>query len=122
MVLYVADATAGVVFYPIEVFEQRNEEWREWFEDLSEEEIWEFQKHGVAFGEISASGNYFVFWNGQVYYSGHDGGNDEPLGTLPEFLDHIAQNPAQFLYDAGCYTRYGDEQWIPGKYVPNLTL
>ena len=99
----------------------KNAEWREWFDWMEEDEIWEFQKNGVAFGEIVASGNYFVWWNGTVYYSDHDGGDDTPYGrSLSDFLDRIVENPAKFLYDAGCYTRYGDEQWIPEEYVKDL--
>ena len=109
------------MFYPIDQLKERNAEWREWFEGMDDDDMWEFQKHGIAFGEIIASGNYFIFWQGKVYYSDHDGGDDEPYGnTVSEFLDRIAANPAQFLYDAGCYTRYGSEQWIPGEYVPEI--
>jgi len=121
MVLYVGGDDAGIMFYQIDELEERNAEWCERFEEMDENDMWEFQKHGIAFGEIIASGNYFVSWQGKVYYWDHDGGDDEPYGnTLSEFLDRIAENPAQFLYDAGCYTRYGSEQWIPGEYVPEM--
>ena len=121
MVLYSAGKDAGIAFYSIGEFKDRNAEWREWFEDMDEDDLWDFQKHGVAFGEIIASGNYFVFWQGGVYYSSHDDDGGMANGaTLSEFLDRIAADPAQFLYDAGCYTRYGPKQWIPGQYVPEM--
>jgi hypothetical protein len=61
----------------------------------------------ASLSQRSAPGNYFVWWEGKVYYSNHDGGDDDPFGdSLSEFLDRIAANPAQFLYDAGCYTCY----------------
>ncbi len=121
MVLYVSGDDAGIVFYPVEDIEECNSDWREWFEDMEEEDLWDFQKNGIAFGEIVASGNYFVYWKGKIYYSDHDGGDDDPYGnTLSEFLDRIAENTAKFLYNAGCYTRYGSEQWIPMEYAPNL--
>lgn len=121
MVLYAAGDDAGILLYPAEDLDARNAEWREWFEEMEEGDLWDFQKHGVAFGEIVASGNYFVWWKGKVYYSDNDGGGDTPYGnSLSDFLDRIAKNPAQFLYDTGCYTRYGSEQWIPGEYVSEM--
>jgi hypothetical protein len=121
MVLYVCGDDAGIHFSSIEGLDEFNSEWRIWFEDMEEDELWEFQKHGVAFAEICASGNYFVWWEGKVYYSNHDGGDDDPFGdSLSEFLDRIAANPAQFLYDAGCYTCYTPAQWTPGEYVADM--
>jgi len=115
-----ADWDAGIIFYAVKKLKARNAEWREWFDWMDDEDLYEFQRHGVAFGEILASGNYFVWWQGKVYYSDHDDCDGEPYGTLSEFLDRIAENPAGFLEDAGCYTRYGKEQWIPGVYVPEM--
>lgn len=112
---------AGIMFYAVKTLKKHNAEWRKWFDWMDDEDLHKFQKHGVAFGEIIASGNYFVFWQGGVYYSSHDDDGGMPNGdTLSEFLDRIASDPAQFLYDAGCYTRYGPEQWIPGQYVPDM--
>ncbi len=80
MTLYVEGEDAGITFFPIESFEERNSEWHEWLDDLEEDEMWDFQKSGIAFGEIVASGNYFVFWEGKIYYADHDGGDDVPYG------------------------------------------
>jgi hypothetical protein len=121
MILYAYGDDAGVCIYPIAELDARNVDWREWFGELDDDELWDFQRHGVAFGEIIASGNYFVWWQGKVYYSDHDDGDDEPYGnSLSEFLDRIAHDPAKFLEDAGCYTRYGKQQWIPGEYVSEM--
>lgn len=121
MLLYVAGATAGVRFYPVDQLEARNEEWKEWFDLADEEDLYPFQSGGAAFAEVDGSGNYFVLWEGQVYYSDHEGPGDEPLATsLSEFLDAIASDPARFLERMGLYTRYGDEQWIPREYVRDL--
>jgi len=89
-----------------------------------EEELYNFQKNGIVFGEICRSGNYFVLSNSAVYYSDHDGGDDSPFATsFPLFFERIAENPPKFLYEAGCYTRYSDgntrNQWIPEVYLPN---
>ena len=121
MLLYRDEEENGIRFFPIEDFDAYNVHWRAWFEDLEEEELWDFQKDGVAFAEIVYSGNYFVFHDGKVFYSDHDGGDDEPFGnSLSEFLDRIAAEPARFLYEAGCYTRYGLEQWIPEEYFRDM--
>ena len=119
--LYCQDDNPAIEFFEISQWLDKNEEWKEWFEDLEDDEIWDFQKEGIAFGEISFSGNYFVFNNGKIYYSDHDGGDDEPLAnSFYEFLTLIVTDPAKFLYDLGCYTRYDDGktdiQWIPKSY------
>jgi uncharacterized protein YuzB (UPF0349 family) len=54
MVLYVCGDDAGIHFSSIEGLDEFNSEWRIWFEDMEEDELWEFQKHGVAFAEICA--------------------------------------------------------------------
>jgi hypothetical protein len=77
------------------------------------------------FGEVSASGNFFVLHEGGVYYSNHDGGDDKPLAnSFFAFLARICANPAKFLSDVGGYTRYQDgktdAQWIPQEYVPEM--
>lgn len=119
------EETPGLALFPVEHWDDKNAERREWFEHWDEDDLYEFQKHGIAFGEVCFSGNYFVWYEGTIYYADHDGGDDTPLGdTLLHFLDRIVADPAKFLYDVGCYTRYSDgktdEQWIPGQYVPDL--
>lgn len=88
----------------------------------NKEGLYSFQREGVAFGEICFSGNYFVINKGSVFYSNHDGGDDRPFAaSFSQFLDRIAEEPAKFLFDAGCYTRYSDgvsrNQWIPETYL-----
>jgi len=90
---------------------------------MAEDEMYDFQKNGVAIGEICGSRNYFVMYKGVVYHSNHDGGDDTPFArSFDDFLDKIAIDPAEFLFEAGCYTRYSDgttaHQWIPETYLP----
>jgi hypothetical protein len=124
--LYCQNDFPSIEFYRISDMDERNEEWREWFdmydEDELEEEMYEFQRNGYAFGEIGYSGNYFVWHKGKVYYSDHDGGDDTPVADSFEgFLEAKRQQPAQFLYNMGCYTRFSDGktdiQWIPREYI-----
>lgn len=124
--LYRQDDMPSIEFFTIESMDERNEEWQEWFdmmeEDEIEEELFDFQKNGIAFGEVTSSGNYFVWHEGKVYYSSHDGEVEEPIAdSFNQFLDLIAKDPASLLYDLGCYTRFSDGktdiQWIPKEYV-----
>jgi hypothetical protein len=74
------------------------------------------------FGAPAFSGNLFFLYDGAVYYSNHDGGDDTPLASsFSGFLDRIVDDPAKCLYDLGCYARYSDErtdtQWIPERYL-----
>lgn len=119
--LYCNGDTSGIEIYPIDQLRELNEEWKESFSDFEEDELYDFQKNGVAFGTISQSGNYFVLLDGKVYYSDHDGGDDTILGEdFNEFLDKTVAEPADFLYEMGCYTRYSDGktagQWIPKEF------
>ncbi|MEQ9413502.1 MAG: SMI1/KNR4 family protein, partial [Cyclobacteriaceae bacterium] len=119
--LYCNGDTSGIEIYPIDQLSELNEEWKESFSDFEEDELYDFQKNGVAFGAISQSGNYFVLLDGKVYYSDHDGGDDTILGEdFNEFLDKTVTEPADFLYEMGCYTRYSDGktagQWIPKEF------
>ena len=122
--LYCNKGTFGLEFYSINGFEKMNEEWKEGLSDYEDDELYDFQKRGVAFGEISYSGNYFIFFEGKVYYDDHDGGDDTPIGeTFYNFLSKITANPADFLYELGCYTRYSDGktkgQYIPKEFIAN---
>ncbi len=115
----------SIEFYSIGLFTEKNEEWRTWFECFDDDEMYEFQKKGTAFGEVSSSGNFFVLYRGKVFYSNHDGGDDTPLAAnFMEFLSLFPKDPAKLLYDLGCYTRFADQktptQWIPKKYVSNV--
>ena len=116
--LYCNKDTSGIQFYSISDLKDLNEEWKEGFSDYEEDELYEFQKQGVAFGEICHSGNYFILFEGKVYYDDHDGGDDTVIGeTFNNFLSKIANDPADFLYELGCYTRYSDEK-TDGQYIP----
>ena len=122
--LYCQNNEPRLEFFPINSLSKANEEWKSWFDDLEEDEIYEFQKHGVAFGKVSNSGNYFVIYNGQIFYSDHDEWEEAILGqTLNEFLTKLASDPATMLYELGCYSRYSDgitdKQWIPKSYESN---
>lgn len=119
--LYRNGETSGIEMCPINDLKKLNEDWKEWFSDYEEDELYDFQKDGVAFGEIAHSGNYFVFYEGRVFYSDHDEFEEKDLGeTFNEFLQKIADDPADFLLEMGCYTRYSDgkteEQWIPKEF------
>ena len=120
--LYCNGNTSGLQIYPISDLKELNVEWKESISYYDEEDLYDFQKKGVAFGDISHSGNYFVLYKGKVYYSNHDGGDDTSLvESFKEFLSKIVENPAKFLYDMGCYTRYADGktdgQWIPQEFI-----
>ena len=116
---------AGLLLYPINEWESATRRFKkeldEWGRDS--DELYDFEREGVIFGEPPASGNHLFLFEGAVYYSNHDGGDDEPLApSFDAFLDRVVDDPAKFLYDLGCYARYSDgrtkEQWIPEKYVP----
>jgi hypothetical protein len=110
--------TAGLIVATVDEIEELNGEWLEWFEDWEPEDLYDFQRNGIAFATIAQSGNYFVVYRGQVYYSDHDGGDDSVWGdSVEDFFERALANPPQFLYESGCYTRYfdgkSDAQFIP---------
>jgi hypothetical protein len=114
--------TAGLLIASVEELAGLNAEWREWFSDLEPDELFNFQRDGVAFATIAASGNYFVIHKGAIYYSDHDSGDDSPWGeNIEQFLERALSDPARFLYEAGCYTRYSDgetdRQFIPESFL-----
>ena len=107
-----SDAT-GVQFYPVEEWRVRSEYMRDglstmgWDEDAMP--VW--LKEGIAFGEIPNSANFFVValgeGAGKIYYADHDDFRDEPIAeNLVGFLNKVRNNPADFLYQCGCYTRF----------------
>lgn len=117
-----AGVTAGLVIAAIDQLQQFNDEWQSWLEMMEPEEVFDFQKHGVAFATIEASGNFFVMYQGQVFYSDHDDPDEKPIAkSLEAFLDQALNQPAQFLNSMGCYTRYfdgdSDLQYIPKLFV-----
>ncbi len=82
---------------------------------------------GVVVGQIPHSANYFVIGttnkeSGKIFYMDHDDFIEEPIAKNAESLiAALLTDPAQFLYDRGCYTRYSDgktnRQWIPKQYI-----
>ncbi|AJW65120.1 hypothetical protein VO54_03694 [Elizabethkingia miricola] len=119
--LYCSGVISGLKIYPVNDLERLNEEWKEELSCYEQDELYDFQNGGVAFGEIPYSGNHFVLFEGKVFYNDHDGGDDTPVGnTFNDFLSKIAIDPAGFLYDMGCYTRYSDgkteDQYIPKEF------
>jgi hypothetical protein len=89
---------------------------------VDEADLYPSQREGVAFATTQASGNYFVVHKGTVYYSDHDGGDDAVWGrNLDAFFTRALADPARFLNDAGCYTRYvdgkTDRQFIPETFL-----
>lgn len=116
--LYCNGKTSGLQFYSINNLYNLNEEWKEGFSYFDAGDLYDFQKAGVAFGEISHSGNYFVLYEGAVFYADHDGGDDTPVvESFNNFLSDILTNPADFLHAMGCYTRYSDGK-TKGQYIP----
>lgn len=88
----------------------------------TDEDLYDFEKHGIVIGEPPYSGNVLILYQGRVHYADHDGGDDTPLAdSLGELLDRVRREPAVFLYDLGCYARYSDGhsdiQWIPERYL-----
>ena len=120
--LYCNADTSGLQFYSIGDLKELNDEWKEGHSDFEEDELYDFQKSGFAFGEISHSGNYFILFEGKVFYDDHDGGDDTTAGeTFNDFLSMIVTNPADFLYEMGCYTRYSDGK-TNGQYIPKVLV
>lgn len=114
----------GLVLLPINEWEAATQRFRadleEWGRSL--DDAFDFEQHGLVFGEPAFSGNHFFLYEGVVYYSDHDGGDNTPLAaSFSGFLDRIVDDPAKFLFDLGCYARYSDDrtdtQWIPERYL-----
>ena len=120
---------AGIEFFPIRQWKGKSNEMRSGLLDFGWEEgdIQEWISEGIAFAEICHSANYFIVVSkgpkaGQIHYIEHDDYSDEPVAkNLEVFLNRLIANPAAFLFDMGCFTRYSDgqteTQWIPKKYI-----
>jgi len=122
LVFHCHGETAGLCVAPAADLEELNRDWRSWLVHEDPDQLYEFQRDGFAFATIEASANYFVVHRGQIYYSDHDGGDDELWGeNLEAFFDRALSDPVRFLSDAGYYTRYDDGetdvQWIPRVFV-----
>lgn len=119
---------AGIAFFPVSEWQDKTAEMREMLAmGSSEDDMPDWLRHGIAFGEIPHSANYFVIQPsgenaGKVFYADHDDFHPEPVAdSFEEFLDSIISDPADFLNRVGCYTRYSDGktdiQWIPKEYI-----
>jgi hypothetical protein len=121
--LYGQSDSGELIFHPIHSWSKATSELRREHKDSGrgDDEIHEFERKGVVFGEPAGSGNHLILHQGKVYYANHDGGDDEPLAdSFDGLLDRIVADPARFLYELGCYARYSDgrtgTQWIPMRY------
>lgn len=119
--LYCQNGSPAVELFSIEDWEEKTADARSWFEGYDEDDLFDFQKYGIAIGEVSDSANYFIFYKGKVYYSEHDGGSDEIGDSFTEFVDRFTENPAEVLREFGSDSRFSDGktkiQWIPKKYT-----
>ena len=118
----------GLRLYTAEDWEPRTQEMKDGFSAMgfAPDECPSGVLDSLAFGEIPHSGNYFSVKvsgpdRGSIFYADHDDFTDTAFAkTLEEFLTRIVDDPAQFLYDVGCYTRYSDgkssTQWIPKQF------
>lgn len=114
----------GLRLYNVEDWESRTQEMKNWYSDMDEYPTG--VADALAFAEIPHSGNYFTVKisgaeRGSIFYSDHDDFTDTAFAkSLDAFLSRIVDDPAQFLYDVGCYTRYSDgktsTQWIPKQF------
>lgn len=97
--LCVPDESQGVLIYRVTDIPRGNEEWKAWLTDLADDELWDFQKFGLAFGEIAETGNYLVVYEGRVFYADHEGAeSDDPRAeSVREFFSRIANEPGSFL-------------------------
>ena len=123
--------TAGVEFFKVADWKAKTAEMHEWTSGMGlDDDNWPDWIHrGVVIGDIPHSANYFVLQPdgqnaGRVYYFDHDDFQETPLAeSLEELLKMIIEDPANFLLERGCYTRYSDgktkTQWIPKEYVAN---
>ncbi|MGE0534699.1 MAG: SMI1/KNR4 family protein [Pirellulales bacterium] len=121
--------TAGVRLFEVANWQPKTQEMREsmlamgW--DVDDLPVW--YERGIVIGEIPHSANYFVLQTdggdaGQVFYCDHDDFEPDALAeSFAELLHMIVEDPANFLYERGCYARYSDgntdTQWIPREYL-----
>ncbi|HXI97338.1 MAG TPA: hypothetical protein VNG73_00220 [Gemmatimonadaceae bacterium] len=124
MDLYVQGSTVGLALYPVSNWGAATKSFRQ---DAAAsgrlvDELYDFEREGIVIGEPPNSGNVIVLYEGRVYYSDHDGGDDTPLAeNFASFLQRIVADPPQLLLDLGCYARYSygrsETQWIPLRYL-----
>lgn len=120
---------AGFELFQIADLPMQTREMRESMEAMGMEldEMPGWFSSGVVVGQIPHSANYFVIGttddeSGQIFYLDHDDFIEEPIAeNMESLMASLLADPAQFLYDRGCYTRYADgktdRQWIPKQYL-----
>ncbi len=120
---------AGFELFQIADLSTRTAEMRESMEAMGMEadEMPGWFSSGVVVGQIPHSANYFVVGttgheSQKIFYMDHDDFIDEPIAdNAVSLIDALVADPAQFLYDRGCYTRYSDgrtdRQWIPKQFL-----
>jgi hypothetical protein len=122
--------TAGLHCFPVKLWQDKTNEMYEKLEAMGWEDeqypLW-LQKNSLAFGEIPGSANYFVVgtkkpYLGKIFYQMHDDYEEGPLArNFEDFMAMICADPADFLCQPGCHTRYSDGkttiQWVPKLYL-----
>lgn len=115
--LYCNRENFGLEFFSVQNLEKANQEWKYWFFDYEDNELYDFQKYGTAFGKIAHSGKYFILYEGKVFLSDHEGSTDTPIGdNFYSFLSKIANNPLEFFAELGADIKYSD--YKKGQLVP----
>lgn len=119
---------AGIELFPISEFSSRSAEMRSSMEafGFDPDRLPSWVQTGVAIGQVPDSGNFLVIGTeketaGSVFYADHEGVGAEPIAkNLKSMFDLLLKEPAQFLMELGCFTRYADgatnKQWIPQEY------
>ncbi len=118
----------GIEFYPIHELDDRTYEMVSRRGEPGDDFLLDANRRPLklAIAEICNSGNYFAInREGRIYYIDHDDWTTNPFAeTFIDFLGKIVSDPAKFLRDAGCYTRYSDGiddlRWIPKIYVDDI--
>jgi hypothetical protein len=125
--LYCNNDIYGIEFCSIKDLEQLNIGWKEDFSDY-DGKLYNFQKGGVAFGNLFLSGTHFVLYEGKVFFDDRIvSGNEWVFAeSFCHFLSSIIEDdPADFLSDLGAFTRYSDgetdRQYIPKKFIADET-
>lgn len=119
---------AGIHFFSMDQIVEATRYFDERFREFQMEVLYGDLMNGVVVAEVPGAVSYFVYQTGterrgSIYYLMYDPMYDEGLRfeSLPDLLDQIVANPAQFMNDLGCYTRFSDgvtdKQWIPDQYV-----
>jgi len=122
LILHTHRRTSGLVVAPVAQLPELMADWKASMDYLEPNELYPFQRKGIPFATIDGSGNYFVAHGRNIYYADHDGGDDAVWGkSVEDFFARALGDPAKFLYDAGCYTRYfdgkTDRQYIPEEFL-----